>query len=103
MPGGSVFAPVELHLGGTGSPTQAFSCAFFSSRTFREQLPVTEGAVQFSGFRTKMPTLVQAVGQGATVRVGSKESRSPEVHINSGISFLFLFLLGWLFVLSLVL
>lgn len=67
------------------------------------QLPLNEGAVEFNGFRTKMPTSVQAVEQGALLLTGSKESRSPKVHINSGISFIFPFLLGWFFVLFLVL
>lgn len=78
LPGGSVFAPVELHLGGTGSQTQAFRCAFLSSRACQERLPATEGAVEFSRFRTKMPISVQAVGQGGTVACWVKRKQRPQ-------------------------
>lgn len=82
-----MLAPVELRR----APTLRLSAVLRSA-----------GAADFSGFRTKMPTSMQSGGRGVVSLVGCGESRSPKVHINSGISFL-PSLLGWLFALPPVL
>lgn len=79
---------MELHWGGAGSKLRlsavllaewlALGQSFFSSGTRQERLPPTEGAVEFSGFRTKMPTLVQAVGQGGVFAYWVKSKQKPQ-------------------------